>query len=231
MEPQQIKEITLAELPGIMARDPEVRDFILRLGQDHFADKVQTEGRFEQMLAEIQRDREEQTRRWEEQNAKWEEQNQKWHENQAVLNRVWQSIEALAHKYDATIGALGARGGLQSEQTFRNALKGILEQSLDVEVLHVVEYDDGGEVFGRPDQVEFDLIIRNGQLILCEIKSSMSKADMYSFWKKIRFYERRHGRTADRRVVISPVVDTRARAVARDLGLEVYSYADDVPGL
>jgi hypothetical protein len=38
------------------------------------------------------------------------------------------------------------------------------------------------EVFGRPDQVELDIIIKNGDVILCEIKSSMSKADIYSFY-------------------------------------------------
>jgi hypothetical protein len=42
-----------------------------------------------------------------------------------------------------------------------------------VEVLNITEYDDAGVVFGRPDQIELDIIIKNGILIIAEIKSSM----------------------------------------------------------
>jgi len=94
--------------------------------------------------------------------------------------------------------------------------------------LNVTEYDDAGEVFGRPDQVELDVIIQNGLLLLCEIKASMSKSDMIIFERKVRFYEKRHNRKANRTLVISPMVDARARALAIELGIEVYSYAEDV---
>ena len=221
MENQQIKQIVMRELPTIMQQDPEVRRFILQLSRQHFADKEETESRFDRVLDELRRDREENTRKWEEQNRKWEE-------NQVQINRMLDSIEALAKKHDSTIGALGARWGLHTEQSFRNALKGILEDSFGVEVINVMEFDDEGEVFGRPDQVELDVIVQDGILILCEIKSSMSKSDMYTFERKVRFYEKRHKRTADRALVVSPMVEERARQVARKLGIEVYSYARDV---
>jgi hypothetical protein len=177
--------------------------------------------------------REEQNRKWEENQQELrairEEQNRKWEENQAVINGMLKEIRGLSRKHDSTIGALGARWGLRTEQSFRNALKGILEESFGVEVINVIEYDEEGEVFGRPDQVEVDVIILNGTLILCEIKSSMSKSDMYIFERKVRFYEKRHKRRADRLLVISPMVDERAKEAAGRLGIEVYSYAEDVP--
>jgi hypothetical protein len=77
--------------------------------------------------------------------------------------------------------------------------------------------------------LELDVIIKNGVLILCEIKSSMSKSDMYTFWKKVRFYEKRHNRKADRALVISPMVDGRAKKAAKELNIEVYSVVEDVP--
>jgi hypothetical protein len=83
-------------------------------------------------------------------------------------------------------------------------------------------------VFGRPDQVELDLIIRNGLLLIAEIKSSMSRSDMYSFERKTRFYEKKHQRKAQRLIVISPMVDPRAQEVAKKLGIKVYSYTDEV---
>ncbi len=246
MENQQLTQLIRRELPGILRRDREMREWVLSLTRERYADKGETESRFDRVLDELRRDREENTRRWEqnqqelralreeqndkwdEQNRKWDEQNRKWDENQATINAMLTEIRGLGRKYDSTIGALGARWGLQTEQSFRNALAGILETSFGVEVLNVTEYDDTGEVFGRPDQVELDVIIQNGLLLLCEIKSSMSKSDMVIFERKVRFYEKRHNRKADRTLVISPMVDARARALAIELGIEVYSYAEDV---
>lgn len=221
MQTQQIKQIIVRELPAILQTDREIQDLVLQLSRQHFADKRETESRFDRLLDELQRDREEQSRRWEEQNRKWEG-------NQAEISRMLKAIENLSRKHDSTIGALGARWGLYSEAAFRNALKGILEESFDVQVLNVTEYDEQGEVFGRPDQVELDIIVKDGQLIVCEIKSSMSKSDMYTFERKVRFYEKLHNRAIDRMMVISPMVDKRAQAVADKLGIQVYSYADSV---
>jgi len=220
MEREQIKQIVMQELPDIVEHDLEVQALILRLFRQHFADKAETENRFDRLLEELRQDREKQTRMWEEQTRKWEE-------NQQVIRQILRRMEALDYKYDSTIGALGARWGLYSEQSFRNALKGILEEFFDVKVVNVTEYDDAGEVFGRPDKIELDLIIKNGLLIICEIKSSVSKADMYLFERKARFYERRHQRQAERLIVISPMVDKRAREVADRLGIEVYSFAEE----
>ncbi len=326
MESQQIRQILMRELPVIMQQDPEVRRFILELSRQYFADRVETENRFDRILEEMRREREENSRKWEEQNRKWEEQNRRWEANQQELramreeqnrkweanqqelramreeqnrkweeqnrkweanqqelramreeqnrkweeqnrrweeqnrkweeqNRKWEAnqqelramreeqnrkweenqktirqmldeIHALNRKHDTTIGALGARWGLYTEQSFRNALRSILEESFGVRVINVVEYDDAGEVFGRPDQVELDLVIKDSVFIICEISSSMSKADMYTFERKARFYEKRHDRKADRLMVISPMVSPQAQVVAQKLGIEVYTHAE-----
>ena len=105
---QQVKEIIMRELPAILQEDAEMQRFILRLSGRHFADKAETESRFDRLLDELRRDR--------------EEQNRKWDENQATINQMLRSIQDLARKHDSTIGALGARWGLHSERSFRNAL-------------------------------------------------------------------------------------------------------------
>ena len=213
------------------------------------------DARFERMLQEFATDRAEQNRKWEENNRKWEENNRKWVEwgarfdaNAEEQKRKWEEnnrkwdeqnlankklLEEIAlsrSQQEQGIGALGARWGVASEHSFRNALKGILEQSFGVEVLHINEFDDEGLVFGRPDQVEIDLIIRNGEVILCELKSSMSKSDMYTFDRKAQYYERRHQRPVQRKLVISPMVHPTARPVAEHLGIEVFSYVEDTTG-
>ncbi|BAQ65914.1 PD-(D/E)XK nuclease family protein [Geminocystis sp. NIES-3709] len=238
MTETEIKNIIEQQLPELI-KNPSMRDFILRTVSEYYAPKQETESKFDRILAELQHDREEQVRKWDEnnrrldefihqQNLKWEENKQQWHEQNELNKAMLEEIKKLSKKYDSTIGALGSRWGLYSEASFRNALKGILEDSFGVQVLNVNEFDDEGEVFGRPDQVEIDVIVKNGLLILCEIKSSIDKAGMYIFDKKVAFYEKRHQRKANRKMVICPMVDDRAKPVAKNLGIELYSYGDSV---
>jgi len=251
-----ITNLIREQLPQLIAQEPLVRDFVLRTVSDYYAGKQETENKFDRILAELQRDREEQARKWDEnnrkwdennckwdaftqeQNRKWEEQNRKWDENNKRLDKMQEQtdqtlaeIQKANRKYDSAIGALGSRWGLYSEASFRNALKGILETSFGIEVLNLNDFDHDGEVFGRPDQVEIDVIIKNGSVILCEIKSSMSKADMYIFDRKVAYYEKHHHRTVDRKLVVSPMVYKRAMPVAENLGIEIFSYADSIESL
>ncbi|MBE9194449.1 DUF3782 domain-containing protein [Synechocystis sp. LEGE 06083] len=224
MQQSEVISLIQQELPKLIAQEPLVRDFILRTVSEYYAGKQETESKFDRILAELQRDREEQAHKWNEQNRKWDEQNRKWDEQLAEIRR-------LDKRFDSTIGALGSRWGLYSEASFRNALKGILGESFGVEVINLTLYDQEGDVFGRPDQVEIDLIIKNGLTIACEIKSSIDKAGMYSFGRKADFYAKRENREINRKIVISPMVDNRALPVAEALGIEIYSYADAVDGL
>jgi len=246
MNTESLKEAIKRELPGWLREDPELRAYILELTRREYAGRAETQDRFYDLLAELRRDREQRAREWEEykdeQNRKWDEQNRKWDEqarqwavHQAELRnefgRIHEEIMAQAQKHERGIGALGARWGLQSEKAFRDALAGILEQSFGVQVVNVNEYDDQGEVFGRPDQVELDVIIKNGLLLICELKSSIDKAGMYIFERKARFYEKRHQRTANRLIVISPMIDARARKVAERLDIETYGDSTEVESL
>jgi hypothetical protein len=250
----EIRELIQRELPRAIAEEPGMRDFVLRTVSEHYTPRSEFDQKFDRVMDELQRDREEQARKWDEQNRKWDafqeeqarkwdeenrkwdEQNRKWDENNQRLDRIeaqnaatLAEIQKANRRYDSTIGALGSRWGLYSETSFRNGLKAILGQSFGVEVLNINLYDQQGDVFGRPDQVELDLIVKNGLTIVCEIKSSIDKAGMYIFGRKADFYAKHQNRTIDRKIVISPMVDDRARPVAEALGIEVYSYADTVP--
>ncbi|NBC47960.1 MAG: DUF3782 domain-containing protein [Gammaproteobacteria bacterium] len=259
MTAESLKEAIKRELPVLLREDPGFRDYVLELTRQHHPTRSESSDWFNQMMDELRRDREEQTRKWEaqerkweaqerkweedsrkwwaqerkweEQTQKWEEQERKWEESNRHFDRVHEEIMAQAKKIDRSIGALGARWGMQSEAAFRKALAGILEENFDVQVLNVNEFDDEGVVFGRPEQIELDIIIKNGLLLICELKSSIDKAGMYSFERKARFYEERHQRKAQRLIVISPMVDPRARQVAERLGIELYHDSVDVRSL
>lgn len=247
---EEFKAQIQRELPELLRTDPALREFVLELTRDLYADRAQTESRFDRVLDELRRDREESARRWAEEKAenerkwaendrrwaeekaeserRWAENDRKWQENSARFDRMHEEIMAQAKKHDRSIGALGARWGLMSERAFRDALAAILEDSFGVQVLRIEDFDDEGEVFGRPEQVELDVIIKNGMLLICELKSSIDKAGMYSFERKARFYERRHDRRAERLLVISPMIDARAARVAEKLGIETYGDSIEV---
>ncbi len=271
---QQIKD----ELPALIRDDEEIRAIVLDLAREHFADRRQSQDRFDAILQELREDREAQGRKWEEQNRKWEENNRKWEENNQRLkesNREWnekweetqrewnnkweetqlawnkkweenyrrwdenkqnfdrmhEEIMAIATKHEHNMGAIGARWGIYAEETFRNGLASILEKSFGIEVVNVTEFDEQGEVFGRSDQIELDIIVKNGMLIVCEIKSSIDRGGMYLFERKVRFYEKLHARKCDRMLVISPMIDPRAYKIAEKLGIETYSHSTAVESL
>ncbi|WP_353259529.1 PD-(D/E)XK nuclease family protein [Prochlorothrix hollandica] len=231
MEQSDVITLIQQELPGLIAQDAQIRDFILRTVSEYYAGKPETESKFDRILAELQRDRDEQARKWDEQARKWDEQNHKWDEQNRKWDEQLVEIRRLDKRFDSTIGALGSRWGLASEASFRNALAGILTESFGVEVLNLTLYDREGDVFGRPDQVELDVIIKNGTTIACEIKSSIDKAGMYSFGRKVDFYVKHEQQEVSRRSVISPMVDRRALPVAEAIGIEIYSYPKSIEDL
>jgi len=168
--------------------------------------------------------------KWDAQNKKWEEDKERWEEFKKEMRLIHEKVDK--NKIDTerllmtTVGALGARWGLRSEASFRNALKGILtDQGITVE--HIDEFDDEGIVFGWPSSVELDIIIKNGSLMICELKSSMSKADIFTFYKKALFYEKKYQRKGDRFIVITPMIDKNAQVEAEKFGIKVYTYIGD----
>jgi hypothetical protein len=88
--------------------------------------------------------------------------------------------------------------------------------------------DAAGAVHGVPGPVEIDLVVRNGELWLVEIKGRISGNDLFAFMRKTRFYQKQTGRSATRRIVIAPVIEEPAQARAAQEGIECYSAVDDL---
>ena len=176
----------------------------------------------------------EQDERWKEQDFRWAQEDRRWEELAADrkaqderINQRFERLEGDLQQIKLSIGALGARWGLSAEESFRSALAGILTESYGVTVLNISFQDSEGKVFGRPDQVEMDIVVTNGVCMAIEIKSSVDKQAIYLFDRKVQAYSEREGRTVNRKIVISPMVDSRAFRVAKELGIEVFTRSDD----
>ena len=173
--------------------------------------------------------------RWDADDLKWEINDIRWVSINSILDDLIASFLEFKKdnlKFDefmrVKVGALGARWGVATENSYRSMLESILVKSFNVEVQNFIGLDESGTVFGRPDQIELDIIIKNGVLIIIELKSSISKNDLYIFERKVRWYESKFDIIVNRAIVVSPMVDRWAIAVAEKLKIELFSNFDDL---
>jgi len=95
-------------------------------------------------------------------------------------------------------------------------------------VIRYHKMDSEGFVFGRPDQVEIDVVIQDEERTLIEIKSSTSRQEVHVFARKVAFYEKEEGVKVKRMIIISPMLGPRAKELADELGIETFTSAYDV---
>jgi hypothetical protein len=134
--------------------------------------------------------------------------------------RTENEVTHLRRTVETQIGGLGARWGIQTEEAFRNAMKTILEE-VGFRAKRYLTYDTEGEVFGRPDQVELDVVIQDGKVIVLEIKSSLDREHIHLFSQKVAFYARKTGQQVARQVIVTPYTERGARGLAEVLGVEI----------
>lgn len=144
-------------------------------------------------------------KRWEEERRRWEANEKRWQgaykrfeaieeelrmlrEDFKMLredfNKLYVQVNRRLDSFERRLIALGARWGVESEETFREAMRGILEEILGTaEAGKWVYFDGEGEVLGRPAQVEVDLLIKDNVHILVELKASASEGDVAKLWR------------------------------------------------
>ena len=76
-------------------------------------------------------------------------------------------------------------------------------------------------MFGHPDQVELDVVINDGRVIIVEIKSALDSGNTYLFGRKAAFYTWKTGRRVDRKSSVTPCADNRAKGVGLRIGVEI----------
>jgi len=121
------------------------------------------------------------------------------------------------------LSALGARWGIMAEDAFREGLRGVLEKELGLRVEKWSAYDEAGEVFGYPSEVEVDIAVKDGKIILIEVSSHVRASDVYCFKRKAEFYAKKTGEKPERLVMITPYAEERAVEASKKLGIEVYT--------
>ena len=173
---------------------------------------------------------EQEEKRWEENEKRWQEAFKRFEAIEAELarlredfNRLYVQVNRRLDSFERRLIALGARWGTESEEAFREAMKGVLEEILgtaEVEKWRV--YDEKGEVLGFPAYVEADVLVRDNVHVLIEVKASVSEGDVVKFWRIGRLYERLVG-VKPELVIVSPFVDEKSLEAAKRLKVRVYT--------
>ncbi len=140
------------------------------------------------------------------------------------LEKVEKRIEEHSKRIEdlsKVIAAIGARWGVLSESAFREGMRRIVQDILGVaKVDKWVYFDSEGFVFGRPSVVEVDLVIKDGEHMLIEVKSSVSRGDVLELVRIGELYEKVTG-VKPRLMIVSPFVDEKARQLASEFGIAV----------
>ena len=152
---------------------------------------------------------------------RFEEHDRKFNEILARLEKHDKRFETLERKIDS----LGARWGLMSEEAFREGLKGVVERYFGGKVEKWVCEDKDGFVFGHPSVVDVDVVVRDDEHVLIEVKSNVDKSDVSILLRKGQLYEKVKG-VKPKLAIVSPYVDDKAMEFAREVGIEVYTKLD-----
>ncbi|WP_449462622.1 DUF3782 domain-containing protein [Tardisphaera miroshnichenkoae] len=178
----------------------------------------------EDMNAGFQKHEEEMRKLREDMNAGFQKHEQEIQQLREDMQKGFAAHEERFERMETKLTALGSRWGIDSEVTFRNAMRGLLEKDFHVKVQNLILMDDEGFVFGsRGVPIEYDVVVMDGGATLIEIKASVGRDDVYVFLRKIEFYKKRMGMEVKRAVIASPFFERDSADIARKLGLEVYT--------
>jgi len=154
-----------------------------------------------------------------------DEHDRKFNEILEELKLHREKLEEHDFKFDSMmrkLDALGARWGILAERAFREGMRRIVVRLFGGSVERWIHDDREGFVFGYPATVEVDIVIRDGEHILVEIKSHVRKSDVGVLLRKGKLYKKVKGITP-RLVFVSPYIDEDARSDAEMLGIEAYN--------
>jgi len=127
-------------------------------------------------------------------------------------------------KLEVWISALGARWGIVAEDVFRQGIIELLSNAgwkVDREII----FDKDGFVYGYPSEVEIDVVLSDGKVILVELTASLKRGELIQISRKRELYEKLKGKKVSEVIVVTPFIDDkneeRVIAIANSLGIKI----------
>lgn len=114
--------------------------------------------------------------------------------------------------------SLGSRWGDEAEESFRNFMKALVEKEYGGKVEKWEHIQGEGK---DKKHYEIDVVVNDGRTLLVEIKSSLSRGDIYHFAEQCDAYEQLTGVKASRRIAMTVYPRPAALVAAQDRGIEI----------
>jgi len=119
------------------------------------------------------------------------------------------------------IVVIAHRFGVISEESFREGMKYVVEEVLGAaKVSKLLLRDERGFVYGHPSTVDVDVLVRDGEHVIVEVKSRVSKGDVAEISRIGSLYEEKEG-VKPRLLIVGGFVDKGAAELAKELGVEI----------
>ena len=115
--------------------------------------------------------------------------------------------------FDIKLSSLSVRWGIMSESAFRNALRGLLSEKFGVKVSRWETFDKDGIVYGKPSMVDIDLMIKDKEHFLVEIKSHVRKSDVAELLRISKLYEKIE-KIKPSLIIVTPFIEEKAKEFA-----------------
>ena len=143
--------------------------------------------------------------------------------------RTEQAMLAGFHDLNRRFGVLGSRWGDGAEEAFR---QGLIEtvRGLGYTVEHYHGQVPEGFINYTPRSFDLNVLVRDGEVVVAEIKSNASGPDVTEFLRCVLLFERQTGRQATKRILIAVTIQRAALERAQQLGVIVATNWDALPG-
>jgi len=219
------------------ARSEELRDFAeaiktlaeyMKTGFREMLDRIdRVEKRLEEhtsILQEHTKTLQEHSKRLEELSKRIEEMNKVLMEHSKRIEELTKAIQQHGRRIEELsrlVNVVAHRFGVLSEEGFRDAMRYVVEEIFGVARVEKWVYNDvEGFVYEKPAVVEVDLVIKDREHILIEIKSRVSRGDVMEFYRIGELYKKVTG-TKPRLAIVGGFIDKGVEELAKDYGIEI----------
>lgn len=122
---------------------------------------------------------------------------------------------------EALLAAIAHMFGALDDESFRESMKCVIEEVFGIAKVEKWVYNDvEGFVYGVPSVIEVDLLIKDKEHILLEVKSRVGRGDVYELSRVGKLYEKITG-VKPRLVIIGEFIDKGVNDLAKRLEVEI----------
>ncbi len=192
--------------------------------EERFAKLEERQQRLEERFVELEEKfarLEERQQKLEERFAKLEERQQRLEEKFARLEERQYRLEEEMRETRRVLITIAHRFGILSEAGFREAMKYVVEEVFGTAIVEKKSLrDTEGIVYGHEAIIDIDVLIRDKEHIIIEVKSRVSRGDIVELYRIGKLYEKTY-KIKPRLVIIGGFIDPKAWETASKLRVEI----------